>query len=96
MKSNLIIAFFVMAFSMKSGLSQSMQKTCENNIELLRLDILSMLNKIPAMPPVVQVYTAAKERFNDLNRMKNDGKYSDCVSESERVLRITRPYGNRR
>lgn len=95
---NTLILILAVALTIlpRTGFTQNVKSDCESNIELLRRDMLSMLDKIPAMPPVAQVYTAAKERFTDLNNMKNSGKYSECVSESERVLRITRPYGNRR
>ena len=90
-----IISCIVFIMVSQAGYAQSAKNDCENNIEMLRKDLLSMLNKIPAMPPVAKVYSAAKDRLNDLTNMKNDGKYSECVSESERVLRITRPYGSR-
>jgi hypothetical protein len=96
MKNFLLIIYFIVIVSPRAGMAQSLRADCDNGIELLRNDLLSMLNKIPALPPVVQVYIAAKERFDELNRMKNEGQYTECVSESERVLRITRPYGNRR
>jgi hypothetical protein len=75
--------------------AQSMGQQCSNNIELLRRDLISMLNKTAAMPPVAQAYVAAKTRYDDLKAMESRGNYETCVAESERVLRITKPYGNR-
>ena len=75
--------------------AQSMAQQCSNNIELLRRDLISMLNKTAAMPPVAQVFVAAKTRYDDLRSMESRGDYASCVAESERVLRITKPYGNR-
>ena len=75
--------------------AQSASQQCSNNIELLRRDLVSMLNKTAAMPPVAQVYVAAKTRYDDLRSMESRGDYASCVTESERVLRITKPYGNR-
>jgi hypothetical protein len=54
-----------------------------------------MLNKTAAMPPIAQAYVAAKKRYDDLRSMESRGDYASCVTESERVLRITKPYGNR-
>ena len=75
--------------------AQIASQQCSNNIELLRRDLISMLNKTAAMPPVAQVYVAAKKRYDDLRSMESRGDYASCVAESERVLRITKPYGNR-
>ena len=75
--------------------AQSTSQQCSNNIELLRRDLISMLNKTAAMPPIAQAYVAAKTRFDDLKSMESRGDYASCVAESERVLRITKPYGNR-
>ena len=53
-----------------------------------------MLNKTAAMPPIAQAYVAAKSRYDDLKAMESRGDYASCVAESERVLRITKPYGS--
>ena len=78
-----------------TAFSQSSKKQCESNIELLRLDLISMLNKTVAMPPVATVYVAAKKKYDSLQDMRNRMNYSECVDESQRVLNITKPYGNR-
>jgi hypothetical protein len=75
--------------------AQSARYQCDENIESLRQDLLSMLNKIPAMPPITQVYTAARSRYDELKRMQDAGDFYTCATESERVLRITKPYGRR-
>jgi hypothetical protein len=92
--NRLIFGFLVLSSSF--GIyAQSMGQQCSNNIELLRRDLISMLNKTAAMPPIAQAYVAAKSRYDDLKAMESRGDYSSCVAESERVLRITKPYGNR-
>jgi hypothetical protein len=75
--------------------AQTMGQQCSSNIELLRQDLNSMLNKTVAMPPVAQVYVAAKKRYDDLRAMESRRDFASCVTESERVLQITKPYGNR-
>jgi len=82
-------------FMTTTAYSQNSKQQCDTNIELLRRDLISMLNKTAAMPPIAQVYTAAKKRYDELQAMRNRGDFSSCVIESERVLNITRPYGNR-
>ena len=92
--NRLIFGFLVLSSSF--GIyAQSMIQQCSNNIELLRRDLISMLNKTAAMPPIAQAYVAAKKRYDDLRSMESRGDYASCVTESERVLRITKPYGNR-
>ena len=76
-------------------LAQGVKIQCDNNIEFLRQDLLSMLNKIPALPPISDVYRAAKDRYEDFKDLRSRGRFSECVAESERVLRVTRPYGSR-
>jgi hypothetical protein len=90
----LIIFLFSASLSITVS-AQSIGQQCSNNIELLKRDLISMLNKTAAMPPVAQVYVAAKTRYDDLRVMESRGDYASCVEESVRVLRITKPYGNR-
>jgi len=95
MKFIFSLSCFLMLIGTTSAYSQNAMQQCETNIELLKRDLISMLNKTPAMPPIAQVYTAAKSRYDQLQMMRNRGDYTSCAIESERVLRITRPYGNR-
>lgn len=91
-----IVAAMVLTMGIASAASaQSAAAVCESNIENIRKDLISMLNKIPAMPPLSQVYTAARERFEDVKSMRDRGQFQECAVEAERVARITRPYGNR-
>ena len=55
-----------------------------------------MLKKIPGMPPIGEVYRAARERYEALQKMRDAMDMNSCLVESERVLRITKPYGRRR
>jgi len=89
-----VLALLVLILSFEVN-AQSMAQQCSNNIELLRRDLISMLNKTSAMPPVAQTYVAAKTRYDNLREMESTGNFTLCVKESERVLQITKPYGNR-
>jgi hypothetical protein len=95
MKKILFIQCLLAVTLSSPSFAQSISQQCSNNIELLRRDLVSMLNKTAAMPPVAQAYVAAKTRYDDLRSMESRGDYASCVAESERVLRITKPYGNR-
>lgn len=90
-----LVKILVILFIPIGATAQSSRSLCDENIEYLRLDLISMLNKTVAMPPIAQVYRAARGRYDELLIMQNRGEYYSCVSESERVLRITKPYGNR-
>jgi hypothetical protein len=84
----------IFTFTVSSQGLNSYQQ-CNANIELLRGNLLSMLKKIPAMPPIGDVYIAAKERYEALKKMRDNMEINSCLVESERVLRITKPYGRR-
>jgi hypothetical protein len=89
------VTFFLFISASFSAIAQSAREQCSQNIEFLRQDLLVMLAKTPAMPPVAQVYVAAKERFDDIQSMRDRGDFQGCLGESKRVLQITKPYGNR-
>jgi len=59
---------------------------------ILGQDVLSMLKKISFMPPIAKVYVAAKSKFNELQIMQQRRSYASYFEESDRVLKITRPY----
>ena len=89
------IIFFTCISIASSVSAQTAREQCAQNVDYLRQDLLSMLAKTPGMPPIAQVYVAAKERFDDIKTMYDRGDYQGCVNESRRVLQITKPYGNR-
>jgi len=75
------------------GFSQSVQ--CKDNLELLRQDLISMLNKIPAMPPIAQIYRPVRDLYDQAKDAANSGDYLTCVSKTELALKYSKPYGNR-
>jgi len=64
MKIFLVVQFFLAVFLSPTVSAQSTSQQFSNNIELLRRDPISMLNKTAAMPPVAQAYVAAKARYD--------------------------------
>jgi hypothetical protein len=54
-----------------------------------------MLNKIPAMPPITQIYSPVKKLYDEAKTAKDSGKYSECVNKTELALKYSKPYGNR-
>lgn len=94
MKKIILSLLVIFTFSARSQTLNSYEQ-CSANIELLRSDLLSMLKKIPAMPPIGEVYRAARERYDVLQKMRGAMDIDSCLVESEKILRITKPYGRR-
>lgn len=68
---------------------------CQDNLELLRQDLISMLNKIPAMPPISQIYRPVRDLYDQAKDAASSGDYQTCVSKTELALKYSKPYGNR-
>ena len=94
MKNIILRLLVIFTFSTRSQTLNSYEQ-CSANIELLRSDLRSMLKKIPAMPPIGEVYRAARERYDVLQKMRGAMDIDSCLVESEKILRITKPYGRR-
>lgn len=88
-------SFFV--FFLLISLSANAQSTrCNANLELLRQDLLSMLKKIPAMPPVVQIYKPVKKLYDEAKVARSRGYHRQCVEKTTLALKYSTPYGRRR
>lgn len=85
--------FLLLGFSVNFAFSQS--AACDTNLRLLNSDLISMLNKIPAMPPVAQIYRPVRDLYEEAKAAKERGNYSECVNKTELALRYSKPYGNR-
>lgn len=91
---NIISKLFLFFFFI-STYSFAQSTTCDSNLRLLNSDLISMLNKIPAMPPVAQIYRPVKDLYEEAKSAKDKGNYSECVSKTELALKYSKPYGNR-
>ena len=76
-----------------SALAQS--QTCDANLLSLNRDLISMLNKIPAMPPIAQIYRPIRDLYEQAKLAQSRGNYSECVSKTELALKYSKPYSNR-
>ena len=85
--------FLLLGISVTSAFSQP--ATCDTNLRLLNSDLISMLNKIPAMPPVAQIYRPVRDLYEEAKAAKDRGNYSECVNKTELALKYSKPYGNR-
>lgn len=88
-----IALFSLLALSGNSAFSQT--AACDTNLRLLNSDLISMLNKIPAMPPVAQIYRPVRDLYEEAKVAKERGNYSECVNKTELALKYSKPYGNR-
>jgi hypothetical protein len=93
---NIFNKFLVYSFfTLSSNYSFAQLANCDNNLRLLNADLISMLNKISAMPPVAQIYRPVRDLYEEAKSAKNRGNYSECVSKTELALKYSKPYGNR-
>lgn len=65
---------------------------CQSNIDRLRSDLIVILKKTPAMPPLAKLYGPLKSILNDAETSKTEGKYRDCVENTERGLKVSKAY----
>ncbi len=86
----LFVFFWLIATS-----SFAQQSTCDANLRLLNGDLISMLNKIPAMPPVAQIYRPVRDLYEEAKSARDRGNYAECVNKSELALKYSKPYSNR-
>jgi len=77
------------------GVSFAQSAQCQENLELLRQDLISMLNKMPAMPPIAQIYRPVRDLYDQAKDAASSGDYQTCVSKTELALKYSKPYGNR-
>ena len=88
-----ILIFILISLAAES--SQAQAGPCQDNLGLLRQDLISMLNKIPAMPPVAQIYSPVKDLYNQAKNAADRGDYQTCVTKTEMALKYSKSYGNR-
>ena len=86
---------FIFSLLLVGGPSFSQSVQCQDNLELLRQDLISMLNKMPAMPPIAQIYRPVRDLYDQAKDAANTGDYQTCVSKTELALKYSKPYGNR-
>jgi len=87
-----IISLLLIGFA-ECAIAQNSQ--CQDNLELLRQDLISMLNKMPAMPPIAQIYRPVRDLYDQAKDAASSGDYQTCVSKTELALKYSKPYGNR-
>jgi len=88
-----LITILFLGFYFSNSYAQS--STCDNNLRMLNSDLISMLNKIPAMPPVAQIYRPVRDLYEEAKAARDQGNYAECVRKTELALKYSKPYGNR-
>lgn len=89
----LLIVTPIFTFYSISSLAQS--SSCDSNLRLLNNDLLSMLNKIPAIPPIAEIYKPVRDLYYQALEAKERGNYSECISKTELALQYSKKYSNR-
>jgi hypothetical protein len=54
-----------------------------------------MLNKIPAIPPIAEIYKPVRDLYYQALEAKERGNYSECISKTELALQYSKKYSNR-
>jgi hypothetical protein len=90
-----IMLFYFLAIFSNCSFANAQSGRCNDNLELLRQDLISMLKKIPAMPPIAQIYSPVRDLYDQAKDAANRGDYQSCVSKTDLALKHSKPYGNR-
>lgn len=68
------------------------EEQCSMNIIQLGRDLQVMLDKIPIMPPIGEVYRPLKGLYDEALRAQRNGNYEQCITKTELALRHSRAY----
>lgn len=68
------------------------KEQCSSNIVQLGRDLQVMLDKIPIMPPIGEVYRPLRRVFDEALRAQRNGNYQQCITKTELALRHSRAY----
>lgn len=70
-------------------------EACRANLNLLGQDLISMLRKIPAMPPIAQIYTPVRRLYEEAKYARGRGDFKGCIEKTNLALKYSEPYGRR-
>lgn len=65
---------------------------CRENLDRLRKDLIRILRKTPAMPPLAKLYGPLRRILNEEENNYRAGYYVQCIYNTERALRISSMY----
>ncbi|ESS14810.1 hypothetical protein MOLA814_00374 [Betaproteobacteria bacterium MOLA814] len=68
---------------------------CRSNLNLLGQDLISMLRKIPLMPPIAQVYKPVRRLYEEAKYARSRGDFKGCIEKTNLALKYSKPYGRR-
>ena len=71
------------------------EEACRANLNLLGQDLISMLRKIPAMPPITQIYTPVRRLYEEAKYARSRGDFESCIKKTNLALKYSKPYGRR-
>ena len=70
-------------------------EACRANLNMLGQDLISMLRKIPAMPPIAQIYTPVRRLYEEAKYARSRGHFESCIEKTNLALKYSKPYGRR-
>jgi hypothetical protein len=71
------------------------QGSCQFYLDEFGKNLLSMLNKIRAMPPIDQIYTPVKRLCDEAKYAAANGECEVCLNKADLALQYSKPYGGR-
>ena len=69
------------------------EEACRANLNMLGQDLISMLRKIPAMPPIAQIYKPVRRLYEEAKYARSRGDFESCITKTNLALKYSKPYG---
>ena len=88
-----VLILIVLLAACKTSIAQ--EGTCRLNLNLLGEDLISMLRKMPVMPPIAQIYTPVRKLYEEAKYARSRGDFHTCIQKTNLALKYSKPYGRR-
>ena len=89
---NLITVALLCHITMASANVEFSRQSCQKEINEMREIYISLLRKIPAMPPLAQLSGGVQRALNQAERSRDSGDFKSCVLDMQRQISIVKPY----
>ena len=93
LQSARVLAFAIGFSACSPAIAQD--EACRANLNLLGQDLISMLRKMPAMPPIAQIYTPVRRLYEEAKYARSRGDFESCIKKTNLALKYSKPYGRR-
>jgi len=91
--TKLTMAGFLLCFATCASANVEFSKqSCQKEINEMREIYISILRKIPAMPPLAQLSGGVQRALDQAERSRDSGDFKSCVIDMQRQISIVKPY----